>query len=222
LEVNNWGAAESKHAELTWGHKLPPYTVDMFDFAVKSGKSWLDLGCGFGRFLKYLDQKVFEPDYIGYDSSAAMIDRIKERFPNYAIRAFQHTITDPISHQTEVVICSAVFIHITRKEQIKVLQHISEMNPLPRAITFDINCPSRRILLELRAGTKDHTENFIRTTNESTTKFRMTWQDPCAMTDSLTGLFRNLYQITVKYYSLSGGRKKVVYFLERNESGCPE
>jgi trans-aconitate methyltransferase len=204
MNTNNWNEAEVNRAERTWGHKTPQYTIDMFEFATTDCKSWLDLGCGFGRFLRYLDQAIPEPDYIGYDSSADMVKRIQENFPAYSPRVFKHDITSPINNAQESIICSAVLIHITLKDQDKVLNNIKDVSP--KLITFDINCPSEQWLLK-----SDHFERFIKGCEGT---FRMTWQSHYVMTRKILKMFSN-YHLTTKFYDVHTNRHKVVYMLRR-------
>ena len=204
MKTNNWNKAEVKRAERTWGHKTPQYTLDMFDFAIKDNTSWLDLGCGFGRFLEYLDNIFPDPDYIGYDSSADMVERVQERLRAYAPRIFKHDITTPINNPQMSVICSAVLIHITLEDQDKVLKNIKEINP--KSITFDINSPSEKWLLK-----GEHFERFVKGTESS---FRMTWQSHYVMTRKVLALFNN-YDLTTKFYDVQTNRHKVVYMLKR-------
>lgn len=202
--LNKWNKVEVDRAESTWGQKTPDYTVDMFEFATNDAKSWLDLGCGFGRFLKYLDGKFQEPDYVGYDSSPDMIERIKENFPAYSPRLFVHNITDPILNQQDSIICSAVLIHIPASDQDKVLSNIKASNP--RFITFDINSPAEKGM-----DWNSYTERHIRGSQHT---FRMTWQSHYAMTRKVLQIF-GAYKLTMKFYTVNVNRFKVVYMLRR-------
>jgi SAM-dependent methyltransferase len=208
MDINNWNEKEVKRAETTWGHTFPEYTKDMYNFATSKGSSFLDLGCGFGRFLEYLLDVKLEPDYIGYDSSPVMIDRIRERFPEYFTRVFVHNITDKITHPQESIVISAVLIHLTQQHQKVILNNISELRPLPKSITFDINSPSDRLKIK-----QSDFERIILTTKDSTGGFRMTWQSHYDMTDFVLQLFSQ-YSLTTKFYDLKQGRKKVLYMLE--------
>jgi trans-aconitate methyltransferase len=212
--LNDWNEREALRAETTWGHTLPQYSEDMFNFAICSGGSYLDLGCGFGRFLQYLDNRLCEPNYIGYDSSEAMIVRIKERFPDYDISIFLHNITDPITHPQESIIASAIFIHLTTKDQLKILTNILTLHPLPKAITFDINSPGETEIDRLKNKQTDHFERVLKTTRDGSSTFRMTWQSHHEMTRNLLMNFKS-YNLTTKFYDLANNRHKVVYMLEK-------
>ena len=205
--LNDWNDREAKRAERTWGHKRPQYTVDMFNFAISSGNSWLDLGCGFGRFLRYLLEKRNEPNYIGYDSSKSMIKQNNDNFPDYFSRVFHRDITTYIVHPQEVIISSAVFIHITIKDQIKILNNILKLHPLPKAIVFDIN---------VEDGLKNEfIERRIKISNDATSLFRMTWQTESIMTKRVEQMLPE-YSLSTKSYNLRRGKqRKVVYFLTR-------
>ena len=204
MKTNDWNEAEVNRAEKTWGHKTPQYTIDMFEFAIDDCKSWLDLGCGFGRFLEYLDNTLPDPDYIGYDSSPDMVERIQERFPIYSPRIFVHDITTPLNNAQESIICSAVLIHITLADQDKVLNNIKAINP--KSIAFDINSPSEKWLLK-----GEHFERFIR---GSQGNFRMTWQSHYVFTKKIIKMFDN-YSLTTKFYKVRTNRHKVLYLLRR-------
>jgi trans-aconitate methyltransferase len=203
-QLNNWNEAEVKRAERLWGHKTPQYTIDMFNFAIADSKSWLDLGCGFGRFLEYLLDHKEEPDYIGYDSSESMISRISERFPTYAPRVFHRPITTLFNHTPNSILCSAVLIHITLQEQQAVLKNLSTSKA--KRITFDINSPSENYLTRSNLLTR-HIKG-------SEGAFRMTWQSHYVMTKKVINLFPD-YSITLSFYKLQSARHKVVYFLEK-------
>jgi SAM-dependent methyltransferase len=202
MQLNNWSKAEVQRAESTWGQKVHPYSKVMFDFAIEGCKSWLDLGCGFGRFLNYLIDSIDEDiDYVGYDSSPDMVKRNRERFPEFAHRIFQHDITSPILNRQESIICSAVLIHITQVDQDKVLNNILAIRP--RKISFDINIP----------GPKDPAE-FEKRIKCSEGLFRMTWQQEKKMSDKVIKMFKG-YNLTFNHFPLSGGRRKGIYMLEK-------
>jgi trans-aconitate methyltransferase len=207
--LNNWDEVETLRAESKWGHKIPPYTKDMFDFAIGAGnpeiKSWLDLGCGFGRFLEYLESKVEEPDYVGYDSSVDMINRINKRFPAYSPRVFCRDITKPINNPHSSIICAAVLIHLLIKDQSKILKNVFDKNP--KRFVFDINSPSE---LWLKKG-QSHFENHIRGTRNA---FRMTWQSHYEMTKQVLAIFKR-YRLSIKFYVVQHNRFKVIYRLEK-------
>lgn len=212
--LNDWNDREVKRAETTWGHKFPQYTEDMYDFALANGKSFLDLGCGFGRFLQWLTKRRDDPDYIGYDSSPSMLNRILERYPEYILQIFNHNVTDRITHFQDVVVSSAVFVHITLDDQQKILSNILKLNPLPKAITFDINSPSEHEINRLKIKQSIHYERQIKTTKDGSSTFRMTWQSHHAMTACLLNKFID-YNLTTKFYDLRSGQHKVVYMLIR-------
>lgn len=211
--LNNWDEAEVLRAEKTWGHKIHSYTKDMFDFAIGADdymiKSWLDLGCGFGRFLKYLEARVEEPDYIGYDSSADMVSRMNERFPAYSPRVFCRDITAPINSPQSSVVCSAVLIHLPFKVQPKILSNVLDRKP--ERFVFDINSPTEEWLEKGQS----HFERHIRGAKGA---FRMTWQSHYLMTKQVIKLFP-MYKLTVKFYDLRQKRNKVCYFLEKHLKG---
>ncbi len=51
--------------------------LDLGDF---DGASLLDVGCGFGDFLAFLQERAIHPQYTGIDICKPMIDRCRERF----------------------------------------------------------------------------------------------------------------------------------------------
>lgn len=214
LPLNDWNELEVVHAADTWGMKFPQYTQDMFDFVIENGKSYLDLGCGFGRFLHYLLERNDEPNYIGYDSSDAMILRLRDSFPEFSHCTFQRNITAEIRHFQESVLVSAVFIHITRESQQKILENLLKAHPKPLAITFDINSPNEFTIDRLKIKQSDAQEKYIKTSEQGTSRFRMTWQAHHTMTSYLLRNFKD-YNLTTKFYDLHSNQHKVVYFLKR-------
>ena len=210
-KTNDWNERESKQAENTWGHKRPQYTLDMFEFLHSNTESFLDLGCGFGRFLEYLKEVREEPNYVGYDSSLSMTSRIIERFPEYILQVFHRELTQPITHSQSGVLISAVLIHLHTKDQETILNNI--LSTKPKALTFDINCPGEGEIDRLKIKQTDHYERLIKTTKDGLVNFRMTWQSHHEMTRKIITMFPN-YNLTIKFYTIRANQKKVVYFLE--------
>lgn len=205
MDINNWSEKEAERAEITWGDKLPPYTIDAFEFILDGINSWLDLGCGFGRFFDYLEYAANEPDYIGYDSSTAMLDRFKNNHPAYAPRVFLRDITDPINNHQEGIICNAVLIHLKTESQDKIFKNILASNP--KKFVFDINSPSEQWFLKGQP-------EFIKYFKSTESNFIMNWQSHYLITKKVLALFK-AYKLTIKFYPIQGNRNKVVYFLER-------
>jgi len=202
--INEWNAEESNRAERSWGHIRKPYTIDMFEFLQSRAKSFLDLGCGFGRFLEFLKESHEEPNYIGYDSSQAMVARTIDRFPEYALQVFCKNLTQPITHPQQGILIHAVLIHVIPSDQEKILKNVKVANP--KFLTFDINYLDKQI---------KNSESFVTLTRNSEVKFRMTWQPHDEMTEMVKVLFPN-YDLTTKIYKLRAPKKKVAYFLERH------
>jgi SAM-dependent methyltransferase len=50
------------------------------------GARVLDVGCGFGDFLAFLNDRGVEPSYTGLDICEPMVERCRERFPRGAAR----------------------------------------------------------------------------------------------------------------------------------------
>jgi SAM-dependent methyltransferase len=211
--VNNWDDSAVKRAESTWGDDYPPYVKNMFDFALQGGKSYLDLGCGFGRFFSYAVDNFGDFNYIGYDSSISMLNRLREKYPDYELCFIERNITETFLHCQQSVLSSAVFIHLTIEDQRKILSNIYSIKPL--SIVFDINCPTEIEIANLEAQNLESYERFIFAGSESG-GFRMTWQSHGKTTQYLLQNFRE-YNLTVEFYDLKLGRHKVVYYLTRKD-----
>jgi len=206
MQVNNWSKIEVERAESTWGQIVPEYSKDMFRFVIEDCNSWIDLGCGFGRFLNYLTEYEFEDyidNYTGLDSSPDMVQRIKDRFPKHDI--FLHNIVEDSLekfYEKDSILCSAVLIHLTNEEQDKILDKIKQLNV--KKIAFDIN--------SFIVG--DNEPESYRFTRGKENNFRMNWQSFSKMTRKIYKMFPN-YSLTTKFYKLSKDRVKVIYLLER-------
>lgn len=192
--MNVWDAVQVERQEKMWGSTLPDRILDMFEASLNAGHIFLDLGCGFGRYLEYLEKHRTEPfQYIGYDSSPDMVARIKERFPDHAAFIYLKDVTQPIKCSCDVVVASALFIHLTIHEQRKILTNIFNIRPRVKFISFNINTPP---------------ENYLRrsATMERISKhgFRMTWQSQYETLRILMKIFREHYSISMKSYGTDG------------------
>jgi SAM-dependent methyltransferase len=207
--LNDWNEVEAERAKNTWGHKRPDYTQFMFDSAVRLGNNFLDLGCGFGRFFRYLIGEGVEGfTYTGYDSSESMLARFPEHLAQ-AVSLELREITQPFPDLSDtVVVCSAVMIHNSIETQDIVLSNL--LLARPKAILFDINVPAG-----LPEG-KDHFERHIKISNNpnSDATFRMTWQSKDEMISKLTSMFPD-YKLDYRDFDLKQGRVKTMFILER-------
>lgn len=193
-EINVWDAAQVERQEKMWGRALPDRILDIYKASLTAGNVFLDLGCGFGRYLEYLEVNRTESfQYIGYDSSPDMIARIRERFPNHAAFIYEKDVTQPIRCSCDVVVASALFIHLTVPEQRKILNNISNIRPRAKFIGFNINTPPddylrRKAILE----------------KISKHGFRMTWQSQYETLKTVIAGFNEHYNITMKSYGTDG------------------
>lgn len=135
---NNWTPKVVERLSSDWKRKGQPGTEETFYIAAKSGVSFLDIGCGFGRFYDYLltVKKTFY--YVGYDSSTAMIDKAKKLHP-VSECFFLKNITIPFIHTAETVFCHEIFIHLLPKEQEVILQNVKAIKPKTFIVTIQSN-----------------------------------------------------------------------------------
>jgi cyclopropane fatty-acyl-phospholipid synthase-like methyltransferase len=200
-KVNDWNEFQANRQQGMWGKRYTNYICDLYDFAIEGGNSWLDLGCGFGRFLKYLLERRPEADYVGYDSSIHMLNKLKESFPGYSPRVSLRDITQPITFQAESVVCCSVFIHLDQASQSKILDNLASLSVYTKSIAFDIYA--------LQEGDKkDFVERF------SKHNFRMTYQSHHVMTEIVRRRFPD-FDITTSFFTFSNNQCRVNYKLSR-------
>jgi SAM-dependent methyltransferase len=74
------------------------------------GRSILDVGCGFGDFLAFLERRGIRPVYTGLDVCAPMIERCRDRFEGHAA---QFVVADVLEYQPDrpydYVVASGIF-----------------------------------------------------------------------------------------------------------------
>lgn len=96
------------------GWESPEAQFKRFDILVSnvdiSGKKVLDVGCGLGNLLEYLNAKGIDVDYTGVDISEKMIDCVKRKKPGarfYCIDIFKTDFFEKDSF--DVVFSSGIF-----------------------------------------------------------------------------------------------------------------
>ncbi len=92
----------------------------------KDNSKILDAGCGNGRLVKYLNQKLGQKnyEYLGIDSSAELLKKAQHNFPDKKFKQ-----TDLVEFQSkaeyDVVACIAVLHHLpSRADRLQVLKNI--------------------------------------------------------------------------------------------------
>jgi trans-aconitate methyltransferase len=200
-KVNDWNEFQADRQYNMWSKRYTNYICDLYEFAVEGGNTWLDLGCGFGRFLKYLLERRPDADYIGYDSSPFMLEKLKGHFPDYAYRVFERDITDEPTHLAESVVCCSVFIHLDQASQSKILDNLASLSVYTKSIAFDIYA--------LQEGhKKDFVERF------SKHNFRMTYQSHHVMTEIVRRRFPD-FDLTTSFFTFANNQCRVNYKLSR-------
>jgi SAM-dependent methyltransferase len=74
------------------------------------GRSVLDVGCGFGDFLAFLEERGIRARYTGLDVCAPMIDRCRERFAGHDVEFATADVLDfEPGEQFDFVVASGIF-----------------------------------------------------------------------------------------------------------------
>lgn len=197
--INNWNESVVQRAIKEWGNSYPKYLLSAYQYACKHGNNYLDIGCGFGRFLNHLMQYKEETyNYIGYDSSKAMLEKIRKKInsDNHAI-VYLKDITKPFEHTADFIMCSAVLIHLSPDDQIKVLQNIA--NAKPKHTIFDFNVERRK-------------NNIERTISLSNKPFRMTWNNKTWCISQVKKVF-NESAIESREYPIRENKYKLFFYI---------
>ncbi|MDD2565969.1 MAG: class I SAM-dependent methyltransferase, partial [Candidatus Gracilibacteria bacterium] len=83
----------------------------------------LDIGCGSGRLLNYIEKNFPNSKYLGIDASSGMIEEAYKEFPNNEFSTLDMTDLDKLNNKYDIIFFIASFHHLPLKEQrIKVLQ----------------------------------------------------------------------------------------------------
>ena len=74
------------------------------------GRRLLDVGCGFGDFLRFLRDRGIRPDYTGLDICEPMVSRCRERFEGSGARFVAADVLEHTPEDTyDFVVASGIF-----------------------------------------------------------------------------------------------------------------
>lgn len=112
------------------------------------GRSLLDIGCGFGDLLAFLNARGVQPRYTGVDLCAPMIERCKRRFDRSDA---QFVIGDALDYEPEAgfdyVVASGIFGYAARGTRARLrptVQHLFCLAGIGLAVNFLSGCTPRR------------------------------------------------------------------------------
>lgn len=104
-----------------------PFQTELFEKYVSTGKTVLDVGCGYGRILEELRRAGYT-HLIGMDFSKGMIERGKAQFPGLDLRVQEAETIDLPDASMDAVILFAVLTCIrTDEEQQRLLAEIERV-----------------------------------------------------------------------------------------------
>jgi SAM-dependent methyltransferase len=98
-EILDWASSASQRARFT----------ALADHVDLRGKSLLDVGCGLGDLLGYLEQRGVAVDYTGVDILEAMVEAARQRHPNGRFICADVFVHSPFGREFDVVFCSGIF-----------------------------------------------------------------------------------------------------------------
>lgn len=120
----------------------------MLELGSFHGRRLLDVGCGFGDFLAYLDARGVRPLYTGVDICPPMIERCKKRFHGSDAR---FAVGDALSYSPQqsfdYVVASGVFGYAAKgmRERLgPVMEHLFTLAGIGLALNFLSGCAPRR------------------------------------------------------------------------------
>jgi len=148
VEHNNWTTPVVEKLDSDWTKLAGADTRTTFELAERSGDSFLDVGCGLGRFYGYLKERRGTEGftYLGLDSSRAMVEKAREKYPDEPQLFLQHDAVESLLCGADVVLCNEVFIHLLPESQIRLLANLSEIEWKRAIITIQTK-PELSLLL---------------------------------------------------------------------------
>lgn len=199
--VNIWDDAAVCRIKTSWYETVPPHVEVLFNEALLSGDV-VDLGCGMGRFLKYVKDHKSEVKYLGLDSSKPMLNEGKQLHPEYAHCFAHRNLMRPLPEgvRGKTLLCCAVMIHLPWEEQGKLLVNM-------------LNSGANRILFDVTVSKDDkHRENIIG--NSSGGKNYYVYNSAKRTDHRVQTLFKDKYRIRVDNYPCQKGYRRV-YILDK-------
>ena len=204
--LNNWSQKTVDKLEKIWSKHEHPSTAKFFSLAGSYGNSFLDIGCGSGRFFDFLSNKRLPKNqsfsYIGLDSSIAMIHTAKTRYPGMSDNFIVHDISKPFAYCAEVIVCHEVLIHMLPKNQIKVLSNMDK-------------CHAKIIVLSIQTSNKPTEIEHLRLGRH---KFINIVQNLDEFNSSILENISNVSSIDVKNYYLVHDVYKSILTIKRDLS----
>jgi SAM-dependent methyltransferase len=104
------------------------------------GKRLLDVGCGFGDFLSWLNARGVEPRYTGLDICRPMIERCRKRFADSeACFMIGDALTFVTDEPYDYIVASGIFgykAHDTRKRVQPTLERLFDLARIGLAVNF--------------------------------------------------------------------------------------
>lgn len=95
---------------------------------IKNAQNILDLGCGNGRFYKFLEEKGIEASYTGIDNSEGLIKHARESNPEANFKMGDMLQIPSENSKYDSLVCIAAFHHLPNKElREKALQEIKRV-----------------------------------------------------------------------------------------------
>lgn len=192
--TNNWNEVVVNRLERDWNKTKKQGVYETFSIAGSRGSSFLDIGCGTGRFYNFIYK--FCDEYVGYDSSEAMIQKARSKYPdgNFIL----YDITTPFKHDAEVILCNEVFIHLLPELQIKVLDNINKCSANTIIITIQTSISPK---IEKVGLEKEVFFNVVQDSNE--------------FGSILFSKISNIESINIERYHLTKDVYKSVFLIER-------
>lgn len=112
------------------------------------GKRLLDVGCGFGDLLAWLNARGIEPRYTGMDICRPMIERCRKRFAGSGARfMIGDALTFVTDHPYDYIVASGIFGYNasdTRKRVQPTLERLFDLTRIGLAVNFLSRRASRR------------------------------------------------------------------------------
>ena len=115
---------------------------------MEDGKRLLDVGCGFGDLLSWLNARGVEPHYTGIDICKPMIERCRKRFHGTGAR-FQiaDALTFVTDHPYDYIVASGIFGYDAKDTKQRVqptLERLFDLTRIGMAVNFLSRCAVTR------------------------------------------------------------------------------